>query len=154
MSMIERTLSKKHDLLKRNRDWDKIEPGDLLPLTGVRTTTGEFGYLLRPYWIPATVLDYEVERTCFGHEGETRKTGLKTSLEMLRCNADGCIWRERNSRKNETIRVYDRTRQALYRYDATGEEIVFARNRAFSELSILSPLMPIAAKVSHEEFFL
>lgn len=76
-------------------DWDRIDPDSLRPVVGRRTMTMEFGYLLRHYWIPASVLRFQ-ETTLQRKRGSTVHTSAGiVEQEMVRCDADCCIWREK-----------------------------------------------------------
>ena len=113
----------------------EILPDSLLQLAGVRRMNRRCGVLLRHYWMPATELTYL--STSNGLEQET------VVRNMVKCNSDVCIWRE-----GDRFSVYNRSEQT-FRTRGLHDSIVFpedindAKNQAFLQIPVLTPLLPV-----------
>lgn len=149
---------------KSSPKWDDISPADLRPLGGKRSMTAKFGYLFRHYWISKNEIRYRTETRQIFSGGEEYCHSQTTSRTLARCDADVCVWREKNleeSGDDELIRFspfggeeffceYDRSKQtfrtkSVLAHDfqqATGDE---ARVQAFLRQPIMAPLLPIPA---------
>lgn len=137
---------------------EEIDPDSLIRLRGVRTTSDEFGYLLRHYWIPATRLDYEYmyrQRDPQGIEYEEFASVRRTPLKI---DAEKFIWTESSSPDgllpgmlrffdvphSRDYCEYDRFRQTFHSRSAGMRETEQeSRNQAFLRIPIMPPLLPI-----------
>lgn len=144
-------------------DWDWIDTGRLPSIGGRRSTTSEFGFLLRHYWIPQSILFYEIGTVQRHPNGLPVETSQTIELEMTCCNADSCTWRQKtmttNDWMNDTIRIspffneprictYDRSEQAYRVFlptypNADMATLIEPRFYAMLQLPVLTPLLPI-----------
>jgi len=150
-------------LAKRMSQWDEIDTDSLLQLVNYRQVSTGFGYLLRHYWMPATQLTWQITT-------RQQLPGMKilevtkwTEHRMLKCDADQCVWREKirklgslnkyligfsRPRVDEYICTYNRSEQTfqsyhIHQFVPRPEQQYDARNEAFMQQPILTPLLPI-----------
>ena len=134
--------------LSVHRDWNEIEPESLLHLVSVRKTTDRFGKLLRHYWLPNTVLTYELMAEQRKPDGSQTVRHQETAKRQVHCDADACTWREKVRGKGERLCIYDRSEQTfrtqpIFGHVAQPENANKARTQAFLNIPILTPLLPI-----------
>lgn len=143
--------------------WDHIDPNSLLRLVNYRKMSTEFGYLLRHYWIPASQLTLQTT-TCQKIPGKKSLNAVKwTEQRMAKCDADQCVWREKvrridhenqymvhfsRPRVDEHICTYNRSEQTfrshhVKQFTPLPEQEHDARNEAFLQQPLLTPLLPI-----------
>lgn len=133
----------------------------LLPLVGVRDMSAQFGFLLRPYWMPGSQLRYRSD--C-----ETKMPGIAATdasetviRTPLLCDADRVLWRQTTveATHQESFRVvppqaddilceYNRSEQTfrtrtILGHDFAPENMDEARITAFLSQPLLTPLLPI-----------
>lgn len=138
----------------RRFDGDEIDHDSLLRLVNIRTTTSEFGYLLRPYWMPATVLDYAYESRQRNPQGRENAEKYTVRRRPVKIDAETFFWKEMVSdsrgdlgddvfvrlfsvSSSEETCEYDRYRQSFSSQSGSGQ------TQAFLRMPILPPLMPI-----------
>jgi len=144
--------------------WDAIDPQSLLKPAPLRKMDTGFGYLIRHYWMPAGQLTLSVkmeQKTLNGHLWQTEK---RVTRNMLKCDADQCVWRDETEQiapeiptwvhflKPKTrcsICIYHRSRQtyqsyAAHRFSPESDLLSDARNRAFMRQPVLTPLLPVS----------
>lgn len=143
--------------------WNQIDPDLLIRLSGFRQMSTEFGYLLRHYWIPASQLTMQITTRQKIPGKKTLKTVKWTEQRMVKCDADQCVWREKvrridqahqfmvqfsRPRVDEHICTYNRSEQTfrshhVKRFTPLPKQEYDARNEAFLQQPILTPLLPI-----------
>lgn len=146
--------------------WDAIDPNLLLPLLGVRRMSREFGWVMRPYWMPWTELTYRrsIHRTVAATGSDPAASCYETIVQRpARCDADTFWWRETvlnrggatdgfarflSTPSEEHFCIYDRSEQTFRTRAITGrtmepEDMQAARIQAFLRQPILMPLLPI-----------
>ena len=75
--------------------WDRYHLESLLPLKETYREDSEFGFLLRHYWIPATILTFrQAVRTTFP-DGRVDQHEYEIERKMARCRSNECLWREK-----------------------------------------------------------
>ncbi len=74
--------------------WDRYDVASLLPLKEVVQENGEFGFLLRHYWIPATELRFRQSSRTTAPGGNVAGEELWIDRRMVRCYSNECTWRE------------------------------------------------------------
>ncbi len=68
--------------------WDCYQLKSLLPLKETHRENTEFGFLLRHYWVPATILQFRhSSRTTFA-DGKVDSVELEIERKMARCRSD------------------------------------------------------------------
>ncbi|NQT11641.1 MAG: hypothetical protein HQ582_02760 [Planctomycetes bacterium] len=75
--------------------WDSYDLASLLPLKEVVRENTEFGFLLRHYWIPATVLTFRQSSRTPLSDGTVQQCELEIERRMARCRSNECLWREK-----------------------------------------------------------
>ncbi len=75
--------------------WDRYHLQSLLPLKETYRETAKFGFLLRHYWIPATVLTFRQSSRMTFPDGRTSWAEQRIERSMARCRSNECLWRER-----------------------------------------------------------
>lgn len=75
--------------------WDSYDLASLLPLREVVRENTEFGFLLRHYWIPATVLAFRQSSRTSLPDGTVQQCELEIERKMARCRSNECLWREK-----------------------------------------------------------
>ncbi len=75
--------------------WDAYRLESLLPLKETYRETTQFGFLLRHYWIPATVLTFRQSSLLTLPDGREERLELTIERQMLRCRSNECLWREK-----------------------------------------------------------
>ena len=75
--------------------WDAYCLESLLPLKETYRETTQFGFLLRHYWIPATVLTFRQSSRMTLPDGRTDRVELNIERKMARCRSNECLWREK-----------------------------------------------------------
>lgn len=136
--------------------WDAIDPTMLMPLAGFRRTTDEFGFLLRHYWMPETVLTYESTTEQQSLLSDLSVHSVRISRRMLKCDADICTWRERketHKRQTNPVRfspdfenricTYDRFNQTFTVRTNSHEACLDGRTQAFLNQPVLNLLLPV-----------
>jgi len=78
-----------------NDPWDCFRLESLLPLKETYRENTEFGFLLRHYWLPATILTFRRSSLVTFPDGTTRQVESEIERRMARCRSDHCLWRER-----------------------------------------------------------
>jgi len=142
---------------------DEIGPDPIFRLAKYRRMSTEFGYLLRHYWMPATKLTWSIQIRQTVPDLPVLEVEKWTEHRMVKCDADQCVWREKTLKKGfnseflmsfsrprttEYICTYDRSQQTfqcqnIKRFIPFPEKEYDARNEAFMQQPILTPLMPI-----------
>ena len=75
--------------------WDCYHLGSLLPLKEIYRENTEFGFLIRHYWIPATILTYrQSSRTALSNVS-VELCELEIERKMARCRSNECLWRKK-----------------------------------------------------------
>ena len=75
--------------------WDAYRLESLLPLKETYRETTQFGFLLRHYWIPATVLTFRQSSRLTLPDGRMDRRELNIERTMARCRSNECLWREK-----------------------------------------------------------
>jgi hypothetical protein len=75
--------------------WDCYRLESLLPLKETYRENTEFGFLLRHYWIPATVLTFRQSSRMTLPDGRMDWAELEIERKMARCRSNECLWREK-----------------------------------------------------------
>ncbi len=84
-----------HKSLITDEPWDCYHLESVLPLKETYRENTEFGFLLRHYWIPATILTFrQSSRTTFA-DGRVEQCELEIERKMARCRSNECLWREK-----------------------------------------------------------
>lgn len=125
-------------------DGDEIDPDRLLRLVGTRTTTDRFGFLLRPYWTPATDLLYKNTIRRVTATGDEHCERFRRLLCPVKIDAEKFTWRESRDGFDPELCEYDRVKQTL-RVLPPNDRDQNERDAAFFRLSILVPPLPIPA---------
>lgn len=154
--MKDASRKKTSDIAMPRFDGDEIDLNRLLRLVGTRTTTDEFGFLLRPYWIPATELSYEQTTRQISGRGTESNEFWTRVLRPVKIDAERFVWRENDSGRPwnpDLVRFHGIDRDImLYEYDRAKQTLrgltVDGGNRiepeaAFFRLPILVPPLPI-----------
>jgi hypothetical protein len=74
--------------------WGGFHLESLLPLKEIFRETTEFGFLLRHYWIPATILTFRQSSQSTLPDGRVERCELEIERKMARCRSNECLWRE------------------------------------------------------------
>lgn len=74
--------------------WDCYHLQSLLALKETYRENASFGFLLRHYWIPATVLRFRQSSRVTGPNGNVKRQELQIDRRMARCRSNECTWRE------------------------------------------------------------
>ena len=75
--------------------WDSYRLESLLSLKETYRENTEFDFLLRHYWIPATILTFrQSSRTTFP-DVRVERSDLEIERKMARCRSNECLWREK-----------------------------------------------------------
>lgn len=141
--------------------WDCFRLESLLALKEVYRENTEFGFLLRHYWIPATVLQFrQSSRTVFP-DGAVEQSDQAIERKMARCRSNECLWREKTrvlaaengngaeSALSEELCSYDCYEQTFWSArpvlfnGPTAEARPLARRQALYRLPILVPPGPV-----------
>jgi hypothetical protein len=145
--------------------WDEYRPQSLLPLRDTYRENVDLGFVLRHYWVPATVLAFRQSCRVRLPDGREGWAELEIERTIARCRANECLWRERvrpaggvNGRAVEG-KPAPLLSEALCSYDccehtyASGAPILFkppgpedrlaARRAALYRLPILVPPWPV-----------
>ncbi len=89
------TTKRSRRSLITDEPWDCYHLDSLLALKETYREITEFGFLLRHYWIPATVLTFrQSSRTTFP-DGRVEQRELGIERKMARCRSNECLWREK-----------------------------------------------------------
>ena len=89
------TTKRSRRSLITDEPWDCYHLESLLPLKETYRENTEFGFLLRHYWIPATVLTFrQSSRTTFP-DGRVEQCDSEIERKMARCRSNECLWREK-----------------------------------------------------------
>jgi hypothetical protein len=80
--------------LLTDEPWDHYHLESLLPLKEVHRENTEFGFLLRHYWIPATVLTFRQSSRMTIPDSSVERCELEIERNMARCRSNECLWRE------------------------------------------------------------
>ncbi len=144
--------------------WDCYQLQSLLPLKETYRETTKFGFLLRHYWMPATVLTFRrSSRTTFP-DGRTSWAEQRIERSMARCRSNECLWREKVFRAgsnagngddsppvalDEMLCSYDRYEQTFYSAKPIEfgpllpEQMMEARRGAIYRLPMIVPPGPV-----------
>jgi hypothetical protein len=142
-----------------NEPWDCYHLESLLPLKETYRETTQFGFLLRHYWIPATILTFrQSQKTTFA-DGRTEQCDLEIERTMARCRSNECLWREKirpvigtNGDRpilSEMLCSYDCYEQTFHSAKPilfalpTAEQKTEARRQALYHLPMLCPPGPV-----------
>lgn len=89
------TVEKIRKPLITDEPWDSYHLESLLALKETYRENAEFGFLLRHYWIPATILTFrQSSRTTFP-DGRLELDNVEIERKMARCRSNECLWREK-----------------------------------------------------------
>ena len=136
-------------------DWDTIVSSSLLHLTGFRRTADEFGFLLRHYWMPETVLTYESEASQWILNAPIVEHVERISRRLLKSDVDTCTWREKATAepRDELVRLSPSPMDRICTYNRSAQTFTIRKNpfeadggertHAFLMQPILTPLLPI-----------
>jgi len=75
--------------------WDCYHLESLLALKETYRENTEFGFLLRCYWIPATVLTFRQSSRTMFPDRRVEQCDLEIERKMARCRSNECLWREK-----------------------------------------------------------
>ena len=75
--------------------WDRYHLESLLPLKETYRENTDFGFLLRHYWIPATLLTFRQSSRMTFPDGRVDWLELEIERTMARCRSNECLWREK-----------------------------------------------------------
>jgi hypothetical protein len=143
--------------------WDRYDLESLLPLKEMIRETTEFGFLLRHYWIPATVLTFRQSSRTTLPDGTVQQCELQIERTMARCRSNECTWREKirqvTPRKGDAQPFDLLISEKLCSYDCydqtyvsakpivfalpTADEKLEARRQALYRLPMLVPPGPV-----------
>jgi hypothetical protein len=84
-----------HKSLITGESWDCFHLESLLPLKETYRENTEFGFLLRHYWLPATVLSFRQSALVTFPDGTAKQEELEIQRRMARCRSDHCLWRDK-----------------------------------------------------------
>lgn len=90
MTTVERTRRP----LITDEPWDAYRLESLLPLKETYRENTEFGFLLRHYWMPATMLQFRQSSRTTLPNGTVEHSDLEIERKMARCRSNECLWRE------------------------------------------------------------
>jgi hypothetical protein len=139
--------------------WDHYHLESLLPLKETCRENTEFGFLLRHYWIPATVLTFrQASRTAF-QDRRVEERECEIERTMARCRSNECLWREKvfpisaDGKREQTpisemLCSYDCYEQTyatagpILFAPPTAEQKLEARRQALHRLPVLCPPGP------------
>ncbi len=140
--------------------WDSYRLDSLLPLRETYRENTDFGFLLRHYWIPATVLTFRRSSRTIYSDRHGEQSDFEIERKMVRCRSNECLWREKvpsiapvgdiaTAFPGEVLCSYDCYEQTY----ASAEPILFApptaeqkteaRREALRRLPILCPPGPV-----------
>ena len=85
----------KRSLIVDGEPWDRYHLEALLPLKETYRESTEFGFLLRHYWIPATILTFRQSSLTTFPDGRTERADCEIERKMARCRSNECLWREK-----------------------------------------------------------
>ncbi len=141
--------------------WDRYHLESLLPLKETFQENKEFGFLIRHYWIPATILHFrQTSRTTFP-DGTVEQRDSEIERKMARCRSNDCLWREKThvlaagngngvrSALAEALCSYDCYEQTFHSAKPilfappTPDQKTEARRQALYRLPILVPPGPV-----------
>jgi hypothetical protein len=84
-----------HKSLINGESWDCFHLESLLALKELYPLNKEFGFILRHYWMPATVLTFrQSSQTTLFLDGRIKQCDLEIERKMARCRSNECLWRE------------------------------------------------------------
>ena len=89
------TAERTHKSLITDEPWDGYHLESLLALKETYRENAEFGFLLRHYWIPATLLTFRQSSRTTRPDGRTDRQEVQIEREMARCRSNECLWREK-----------------------------------------------------------
>jgi hypothetical protein len=146
-----------------DESWDCFHLESLLALKELYPLNNEFGFILRHYWLPASILTFrQSSRIVFPGESVVRHEA-EIERRMARCRSNECLWREKacsvammsgngeHTTLSESLCVYDcfeqTYRQVPIKSYISNEPLapvdaLAARRRALYELPILVPPGP------------
>ena len=81
--------------LLTDEPWDCYHLESLLPLKETYRENTEFGFLLRHYWIPATILTFRQSSRMTFPDGRVEQSDVEIERRMARCRSNECLWREK-----------------------------------------------------------
>lgn len=154
------TLFPRRKSLITDEPWDFYHLEALLPLKETYRENKKFGFLLRHYWIPATILTFRQSSQTTFSDGRVEPSDVEIERSMARCRSNECLWREKirpasRSEKNgerpvlsEMLCSYDCYEQTFWSAKPilftlpTAEQKTDARRQALHRLPFLCPPGP------------
>jgi hypothetical protein len=109
----------------------------LLPLKETYRETTKFGFLLRHYWIPETVLTFRKSLQTTFENGRLELQDFEIERKLARCRSNECLWREKiylakASNENAKRSVI---REMLCSYDCYEQTFIAAQPILFMPLN-------------------
>jgi hypothetical protein len=154
-----------HTSLIGGEPWDCYHLESLLALKETYRENAEFGFLLRHYWIPATVLTFRQSSRVTAPDGKVERQELQIERRIVRCRSNECTWREKVTpvatangspaesepadSTSEILCSYDCYEQTFHSAEAilfelpTGDQMLDARRQSLYRLPTLCPPGPV-----------
>jgi len=145
--------------------WNAYHLETLLALNETYRENTKFGFLIRHYWIPATVLTFRQSSRVTFPDGNVKRQELQIERRMARCRSNECTWREivthivaanpsdvdseTPDAMTELLCSYDRYEQTFHSAKPilfelpTVDQMLEARRQALYRLPLLVPPGPI-----------
>lgn len=139
--------------------WDSYHLESLLPLKETYRENTEFGFLLRHYWSPATILTFRQSSKTTFPGGRVEQYESKIERKMARCRSNECLWRDKihpiavsatsSHSPFEVLCSYDCYEQTYVSANPirfappTSEQRMEARRQALYRLPLLCPPGPL-----------
>jgi hypothetical protein len=117
--------------------WDCYNLESLLPLKETHQETTKFGFLLRHYWLPETVLTFRKSLQTTFKNGRLELRDFEIERQLARCRSNECLWREKiypvkASNENAKRSVI---REVLCSYDCYEQTFIAAQPILFMPLN-------------------